>query len=160
MKRFGYNNEYPNGDLSLTFHPLNPFPNPLDSELTISPSPARTNFSPVLTGDDAAHVDNLLYFGVDSPVLPPDILASLLAEAETALHPLNPFPNPLDSELTISPLPARTNFSPVLTGDDAAHVDNLPYFAVDSPVLPPDILASLLAEAETALAFGAMPPNA
>lgn len=92
---FGYWDEYirnPIGDFSLTYNPLNLLPNPLDSDLTTFPSPEKTNFSSIFTGDDAAHVENLVYWGVDSPVLPPSILASLTTtvEAAPALSPMLP----------------------------------------------------------------------
>ncbi|KAG8919126.1 hypothetical protein FRC01_001469 [Tulasnella sp. 417] len=106
------------GQLSPTFDPLSALPDPLESEIAAPPPSALVNaVSPALTEEEAAHVDNLLFWGVDSPVLPEDIQESLLAMTGS---PLDPGPPPLTTPSTLlttssaSPLPISSAlFSPV-----------------------------------------------
>ncbi|KAG8947859.1 hypothetical protein FRC04_010217 [Tulasnella sp. 424] len=90
------------------FNPLNLFPNPLLSGIPTSSSPNQTSIvSAALTEEEATHIDNLLYFGVDSPILPPDILTSAVASAEMppALAPVLPRPSIQPTASSVSPLP-------------------------------------------------------
>lgn len=93
--------------------PSDPHYPPL-SETTPSLSPYSITTVPLtFTGEDAVHVDNLLYYGVDSPILPPDIQTALTTTAATtsALYPTPPLPLPMSTALDASPLPFSSGSS-------------------------------------------------
>lgn len=81
---------------------------PTLSETTPSLSPYSATTVPLtFTGEDAMHVDNLVYHGVDSPILPPDVqTTSTTTTAMTpALSPTSPLPFTMSTAPYASPLP-------------------------------------------------------
>ncbi|KAG8955123.1 hypothetical protein FRC04_009580 [Tulasnella sp. 424] len=108
-----------------TFDPLTLLlPDPLLSSITTSSSPppvseSTDTVSPALTEEEATHVDNLLFFGIDSPDIPLDLLtppaATAAAEPPPALVPVAPQPSLTEpTASSVSPLASSASalFSP------------------------------------------------
>ncbi|KAG8947861.1 hypothetical protein FRC04_010219 [Tulasnella sp. 424] len=99
--------------LTLTFDPLRTFlPDPLLTEITTPspPSESTNTVSPVLTEEEEAHVDSLLLFGINSPLLPPSLLTPPVAAAETPPALASVVPEAPSAE------PTETSVSPMLVG--------------------------------------------
>lgn len=117
LENYGYSDEHlpnPFEGSSYIFNPLNVFPDPLLSDIPALPPSNQPNVvSPALSEEDAAHVDNLVLFGVDSPVLPPDIQTSAPSTAEMppALAPPQPPTQPTASSVSYLPVSSAL-FSP------------------------------------------------
>ncbi|KAG8947863.1 hypothetical protein FRC04_010221 [Tulasnella sp. 424] len=117
----------PIAEFTQTFDPLTSLlPDPLLSGITTSLSPPPLSeptdtVSSALTDEETAHIDNLIFFGVDAPVLPPDLLIPPVAAAETppALDPVVPQLLPTQpTASSVSSLPATptsTLFNPTTT---------------------------------------------
>ncbi|KAG9002663.1 hypothetical protein FRB90_011339 [Tulasnella sp. 427] len=132
------------------FDPSIVFSGPPIPDVEGSPS-SNSTISPALTEEDEAHIDNLLFWGIDSPALPPgfDLSPKEVAEFVPDLIPLlqqftnvtpimpSALPPLVSSASLFSPIaapsavpsvspPARKRRLSPVAADDLQHVDHAP----------------------------------